>query len=138
MRHLFAVPWLTPSRPTLLGVVVLTILVFGAFALLKNTSGGRQAPASGLITGSNPKSPPCLKPPLQYSNGRFPQSSLNPTDGPRTKHGGGSRSCSVAAPATQTAVTSREARVDLSRLSASLAAARRATYPTLTPAILRP
>ena len=32
MRDLFAVPWLTPSRPTLLGVVVLTVLVFGAFA----------------------------------------------------------------------------------------------------------
>src|SRR5262249_1682323 len=38
MRHLFAVPGATPSRPTLLGVVVLTILVFGVFALLKRPS----------------------------------------------------------------------------------------------------
>jgi len=59
MRHLFAV---TPSRPTLLGVVVLTILVFGAFVLLKNTSGGRQAPTSELITGSIPKAVSVLKP----------------------------------------------------------------------------
>src|SRR5262252_2025162 len=63
MRHLFAVPWLTPSRPTLLGVVVLTILVFGAFALLKNTSGGRPAPASEPITGSIPRAAPVRKPP---------------------------------------------------------------------------
>jgi hypothetical protein len=42
MRHLFAVPWLTPSRSTLLGVVVLTILVFGTFALLKATNAERE------------------------------------------------------------------------------------------------
>src|SRR5262249_21221407 len=63
MRHLFAVPWLTASRPTLLGVVVLTILVFGAFALLKSTSGERQAPASELITGSIPRAAPVKNPP---------------------------------------------------------------------------
>src|SRR5262249_34237627 len=64
MRHLFAVPWLTPSRPTLLGVVVvLTILVFGAFALLKRRSGGRQAQAGKLITVSVPKPAPVRKPP---------------------------------------------------------------------------
>src|SRR5262249_55837051 len=58
MRHLFAVPSLTPSRPTLLGVLVLTILVFGAFALLKSTSGGGQAPVNELITGSIPRAAP--------------------------------------------------------------------------------
>src|SRR5262249_21620037 len=63
MPRLFAVPWLTPNRPTLLGVVVLTILVFGAFAFLKNTSGGRPAPASELITGSIPRAATVLKPP---------------------------------------------------------------------------
>src|SRR6516162_10128500 len=39
------------------------------------------------------------------SNGRFPQSSLNPTYHARAKHGGGSTCRSVAAPATKTAVT---------------------------------
>jgi hypothetical protein len=62
MRHLFAVPWLAPSRATLLGVIALTILVFGTFALLKSTGGGRQAPAGELITGSIPKAAPVRKP----------------------------------------------------------------------------
>ena len=62
MPHLFAVPWLAPRRATLLGVIALTILVFGTFALLKSTSGGRQAPAGELITGSIPKAAPVLKP----------------------------------------------------------------------------
>jgi hypothetical protein len=35
MRHLFALPWLTPSRRTLLGIGVVAVLVFGLFALLK-------------------------------------------------------------------------------------------------------
>ena len=52
MRHLFAVPWLTPIGRTLLGIGVVAILVFGLFALLKVTNGGRQAPAKELITGS--------------------------------------------------------------------------------------
>jgi len=45
MRRLFAVPLLTRSRRTLLGIAGVAILVFGVFALLKATSGGRQAPA---------------------------------------------------------------------------------------------
>jgi len=39
------VPWLTPSRRTLHGIAVVAILVFGFFAILKSTSGGREAPA---------------------------------------------------------------------------------------------
>src|SRR5262249_49765141 len=55
MGHFFVVPWLTPSRPTLLGMAVVAILVFGLFAILKATSSGRQAPAKELITGSIPR-----------------------------------------------------------------------------------
>src|SRR5262249_6525065 len=69
MRDLFAVPWLTPSRPTLLGVVVLAILVFGAFALLKSTSDGTQASATEIITGSIPRAAPDRNPP---SNDQMP------------------------------------------------------------------
>src|SRR5262245_62149105 len=54
---------LTRSRRTLLGIAGVAILVFGVFALLKVTSGGRQAPASELITGSIPKAAPARKPP---------------------------------------------------------------------------
>ena len=61
MRHLFAVPWLTQSRRTLPGIAVVAILVFGVFALLKATSGGRQAPAKELITGSIPRAAPVRK-----------------------------------------------------------------------------
>jgi len=63
MRHLFAVPWLTPSGRTLLGIGVVAILVFGLFALLKVTSGGREAPAKELITSSIPRAAPVRKPP---------------------------------------------------------------------------
>jgi len=63
MQHLFAVPWVTPSRRTLLGIGVVAILVFGFFALLKVTSGGKQAPAKELITGSIPRAAPVRKPP---------------------------------------------------------------------------
>ena len=59
---------LTRSRRTLLGIAGVAILVFGVFALLKGTSGGRQAPASELITGSIPKAAPARKPP---SNGQM-------------------------------------------------------------------
>ena len=48
MQHLFVVPWLTPSRRTLHGIAVVAILVFGFFAILKSTSGGREAPAKEL------------------------------------------------------------------------------------------
>lgn len=63
MRHLFAVPLLTRSRRTVLGIAGVAILVFGVFALLKVTSGGRQAPANELITGSIPRAAPVRKPP---------------------------------------------------------------------------
>src|SRR5262249_31644777 len=65
--------------------------------------------------GLNPYRRSCSKAPNGGCNGRFPQPRLNPTYDARAKHGGGSRSHSVAAPATKTAVTSRDARVDLSR-----------------------
>jgi hypothetical protein len=58
MRRLFAV------RRTLLGIGIVAILVFGLFALLKATNGGKQEPAKERITGSIPrvaavrKSPP--------------------------------------------------------------------------------
>jgi hypothetical protein len=59
-------------------------------------------------TGWRANYPLLFENPHPRSNGRLPQSSLNPTDEPRTKHGGGSTCRSVAAPATQTAVTSRD------------------------------
>ena len=49
MGHFFAMRWLTPSRRTLLGMTVLAILVFGFFAILKSTSGGREAPAGAKL-----------------------------------------------------------------------------------------
>src|SRR5262245_29564435 len=54
---------LTWSRRTLLGIAGVAILMFGVFALLKVISGGRQAPASELITGSIPRAAPARKPP---------------------------------------------------------------------------
>jgi hypothetical protein len=61
MQHLL--PWLTPSRRTLHGIAVVTILVFGFFAILKSTSGGREAPAKELVTGSIPRAASVPKPP---------------------------------------------------------------------------
>ena len=63
MQHLFAVPWLTPSRRTLRGIAVVAILGFGFFAILKSTSGGREAPAKELVTGSIPRAASVPKPP---------------------------------------------------------------------------
>src|SRR6516225_11102576 len=63
MQHLFAVPWLTPSRRTLRGIAIVVILVFGFFAILKITSGGREAPANELVTGSIPRAASVPKPP---------------------------------------------------------------------------
>ena len=63
MQHLFAVPWLTPSRRTLRGIAVVAILGFGLFAILKSTSGGREAPAKELVTGSIPRAASVPKPP---------------------------------------------------------------------------
>src|SRR5262249_56395689 len=72
MRDLFAVRWLTPSRPTLLGVLVLAILVFGAFALLKSTSGeNRHPPANELVTGSIPRAVPVREPPSHGQTAAF-------------------------------------------------------------------
>jgi hypothetical protein len=56
MRNLFAVPWLSPSRGTLLSVVVVLILVFSVFGLLKTSSGGKHVPGEELLTGSIQKS----------------------------------------------------------------------------------
>jgi hypothetical protein len=56
MRNLFAAPWLSPSRGTLLIVVVVLILVFSVLGLLKIRSGGKQAPGEELLTGSIQKS----------------------------------------------------------------------------------
>src|SRR5262249_61269210 len=63
MQHLFAVPWLTPSRRTLRGIAVVAILGFGFFAILKSTSGGREAPPKDLVTGSIPRAASVPKPP---------------------------------------------------------------------------
>jgi hypothetical protein len=63
MQHLFAVPWLTLSRRTLHGIAVVAILVFGFFAILKSTSGGREVPAKELVTGSIPRASSVPKPP---------------------------------------------------------------------------
>jgi hypothetical protein len=63
MQHLFVLPWLTPSRRTLHGIAVVAILVFGFFAILKSTSGGREAPAKELVTGSIPRAASVPKPP---------------------------------------------------------------------------
>src|SRR5262244_802599 len=62
MQHLFVVPWLTPSRRTLHGIAVVAILVFGFFAILKSTSGGREAPTKE-VTGSIPRAASVPKPP---------------------------------------------------------------------------
>jgi hypothetical protein len=55
MRHLCAVPWLTPSRQTLLSIGVATILVVSLLAVLEINGGGRQVPTKELLTGSIPK-----------------------------------------------------------------------------------
>jgi hypothetical protein len=62
MQHLFAVPW-SLSRRTLHGIAVVAILVFGFFAILKSTSGGREVPAKELVTGSIPRASSVPKPP---------------------------------------------------------------------------
>jgi hypothetical protein len=63
MRNLFAVPWLSPSRGTLLIFVVVLILVFSVLGLLKTSSGGKHAPGEELLTGSIQKSQAFRKPP---------------------------------------------------------------------------
>jgi hypothetical protein len=98
MRHLFALPWLTPSRRTLLGIGVVAVLVFGLFALLKVANGGGQAPAKELITGSIPRAAPVRKPPPNDPMAAFlspASSTYHPT---HAKHGGGATCSSFAAP----------------------------------------
>jgi hypothetical protein len=63
MRNLFAVPWLSASRRTLFSVLVALILVFSIFGLLKNSSGGKPAPAEELLTGSIQRAPAVRKSP---------------------------------------------------------------------------
>src|SRR5262245_39455827 len=72
MRHLFAVPLLTRSRRTLLGIAGVAILVFGVFALLNVTSGGRHVPTRQLITDSTPRAAPLRKPPSNDQMAAFP------------------------------------------------------------------
>ncbi len=55
VRHLCKVPWLTPSRRTLLSIGVATILVLSLLAVLKINGGGRQVPTKELPTGSIPR-----------------------------------------------------------------------------------
>src|SRR5258708_39476121 len=71
MRNLFAVPWLTPCRRTLLSIVAAVILVFSIFALLKISSGGKQEPAKELLTGSIQKSAAVRKPPSDDQTASF-------------------------------------------------------------------
>jgi len=59
----FAMLRLSPSRRTLLGIVVVAILVFGAFTVLKATNGGGETPAKELTTGSIPTAARVRKPP---------------------------------------------------------------------------
>lgn len=63
MPNLFAVPWLTLGRRSLLSIVAALLVVLGIFALLKIGSGGKQAPAKELITGSIQRSPAAGKSP---------------------------------------------------------------------------
>jgi hypothetical protein len=63
MQELFAVPWLTRCRRTLLSFAVAVILVFSIFALMKTSGGEKQAPAQELLTGSIQRSPTVRKSP---------------------------------------------------------------------------
>jgi hypothetical protein len=54
MGHFFLVPWLTPSRPTLLGMAVVAILVFGLSAnSLNSTYSSSHAKHGGRSTCSS-------------------------------------------------------------------------------------
>ena len=76
MRNIFAVARLTP----VLSFVVVAILVFSIFALLKISSGGKQEPGQELLTGSVQKSPAVRKPPSDDPVASFvAPSSFQPT-----------------------------------------------------------
>src|SRR5262249_61292527 len=62
MRDLVAVSWLSPSRRTLLSIGAV-VLVVSLCALLKVNSGGRDAPAQELLTGSIPRAVAARKSP---------------------------------------------------------------------------
>jgi hypothetical protein len=59
MRNIFSVPWLTP----VLSIVVVIILVFSSFTLLKISNSNKQEPQE-LLTGSIQKSLALRKQPL--------------------------------------------------------------------------
>ena len=63
MRDLVAVSWLSPSRRTLLSIGAVVLVVFSLCALLKVNSGGRDAPAQELLTGSIPRAVAARKSP---------------------------------------------------------------------------
>ena len=66
MRNIFSLPWLTP----VLSVVVVVILVFSSFALLKISNSNKQEPQE-LLTGSIPKSLALRKQPLEEPTASF-------------------------------------------------------------------
>jgi hypothetical protein len=63
MRDLVAVSWLSPSRRTLLSIGAVVLVVFSLCAILKVNSGGRDAPAQELLTGSIPRAVAARKSP---------------------------------------------------------------------------
>ena len=103
MRNLFAVPWLTLGRRTLLSMGLAVLVVVSIFALLKIGSGGKHAPEKELLTGSNQKVPVRTSP----SKTRWlpPRSgSIGTCPAAGAKHGDGSSACSVAAAAAEPVV----------------------------------
>src|SRR5258708_26473803 len=103
MRNIFAVALLTP----VLSFVVVAILVFSVFALLKISSGGKQEPGQELLTGSIQKSPAVRKPPSYDPVASFvAPSSFQPTlrRGP-TRAGGVVTSSAPPPPPTKLRMT---------------------------------
>src|SRR2546430_12014734 len=99
MRNIFAVARLTP----VLSFVVVAILVFSIFALLKISSGGKQEPGQELLTGSIQKSPVVRKPPSDDPVASFvAPSSFQPTLRRGPKAGGVVSPPSLAPPPAHT------------------------------------
>src|SRR5260370_39225979 len=102
MRNIFAVARLTP----VLSFVVVAILVFSIFALLKISSGGKQEPGQELLTGSIQKSPAVRKPPSYDPVASFvAPSSFQPTLR-RAAHGGAVRAPRAVPPPRPQQMTS--------------------------------
>jgi hypothetical protein len=59
------------GRSTVLSIVIVCIVVFGVFALLKVNSGAKQAPTEELLTGSVARSPAVRKSPSNDSMATF-------------------------------------------------------------------